>query len=105
MQRIRKNDTVEVIKGKDAGKRGRVLQLFFARKKAIVEGINMVKKHRRAARQDQAQQAGIISIESPIAWENVMLVCKTCNVPRRVGFSVGADAQKSRICKTCKEVL
>jgi len=105
MQRIRKNDTVEVIKGKDAGKRGRVLQLLFARKKAVVEGINMVKKHRRATRQDQAQQAGIISIEMPIALSNVMLICKTCNAPRRIGFSVGTDAQKSRFCKTCKEVL
>ncbi|MDD5652998.1 MAG: 50S ribosomal protein L24 [Candidatus Omnitrophica bacterium] len=103
MLKIRKQDTVLVIKGKDAGKKGRVLQILSENKKALVEGINFVKKHKRKTQQDQ--QGGVVSIESPISLSNLMLICKGCNRPTRVGFTVLADKTKQRFCKSCKEVI
>lgn len=102
MLKIRKGDTVEVIKGKDKGKRGKVLSFFGENNRAIVEGINFVKKHKRKTREDQ--QAGIVSIESPISIANIMLVCKNCNHATRVGFSVSSGNAKSRVCKSCNQV-
>jgi len=101
--KIRRDDTVQVMKGKDSGKRGRVLQILFAERRAIVEGINFVKKHKRQTRQDQ--QGGIVSIEMPISISNLRVYCKTCDKPVRVGFAVSKDKAKTRICKSCKEVL
>lgn len=103
MQKIRREDTVEVIKGKDVGKKGRVLKIFSATNKALVEGINLAKKHRRQTRQDQ--QGGIVSIEAPISLSNLMLLCKHCGKPARVGFKVLNDGTKSRFCKACNEVI
>ncbi len=103
MFKIKKDDTVEVIKGKDIGKIGKVLKILLDRNKAIVEGINLVKKHRRQTRQDQP--GGIVSLEAPISISNLMLVCKHCNRPARVGFKVLTDGTKSRVCKACNEVV
>lgn len=103
MIKIRKNDTVQVIKGKDNGKKGRVLQVYTGAGRILVEGVNLVKKHKKQTRQDQT--GGIISIERPMAVGNVMLVCKSCNRPVRVGFSIQADTTKARICKKCREVI
>lgn len=103
MQKIRREDTIEVIKGKDVGKKGRVLKIFSATNKALVEGINLAKKHRRQTRQDQ--QGGIVSIEAPISLSNLMLLCKHCGKPARVGFKVLNDGTKSRFCKACNEVI
>jgi large subunit ribosomal protein L24 len=103
MYKIRRNDMVQVIAGKDKGKRGEVLRLFSADSRAIVEGINLVKKHQRRRQQDQ--QAGIADVPMPIHLSNLMLICKNCNRPTRVGFMVLADGTKSRICKKCKEPL
>jgi len=100
MYKIRRDDIVEVIKGKDRGKRGRVLKLLPKEKRAIVEGINLVKKAKRRTREDQ--QGGIVSIEAPISISNLMILCKNCNRPTRVGFSVLQDGTKSRFCKRCK---
>lgn len=103
MQKIRKGDLVQVIKGKDSGKKGKVLEVFFREKRALVEAINLVKKHKRQTRQDQ--QGGIVSVEAPISISNLMLFCKTCNGPVRVGFSLLKDKTKSRFCKNCKESI
>lgn len=103
MQKIRKGDIVQAVKGKDKGKKGKVLRIITEKNRAIVEGLNLVKKHKRQTRQDQ--QGGIVSIESPIAIANIMLVCKHCNRPARIGFKVNADKTKSRFCKACKEVI
>jgi len=103
MLKIRKGDIVAVIKGKDNGKKGKVITVFSADHRALVEGINVVKKHKRQTRQDE--KGGIISIEKPITLSNLMLVCKHCDRPVRVGFSVSKEGEKSRVCKACKEVL
>jgi large subunit ribosomal protein L24 len=101
--RIKKNDTVMIIKGKDKGKTGRVMKILPVTGKAIVEGRNLVKKHGRKTQQNP--QGGIIQIENPISVSNLMPVCPKCNSPVRVGTSAGKDGKKTRICKKCKEAL
>jgi large subunit ribosomal protein L24 len=103
MLKIRKGDTVQVTKGKDKGKKGKVIMVSDELKKALVEGVNMVKKHKRKSQQDQ--QGGIVSIEKPIAVSNLLVVCKACSKAVRVGFKVLEDESKVRMCKSCKETL
>jgi large subunit ribosomal protein L24 len=103
MYKIRKGDTVQVIKGRDNGKKGKVINILPQGKRALVEGINLVKKHKRQTRQDQ--QGGIISIEAPISISNLMIFCKQCSRPVRVGFTNLKDGSKSRFCKDCKGAL
>ncbi|MFA5356109.1 MAG: 50S ribosomal protein L24 [Candidatus Omnitrophota bacterium] len=103
MHKIKKGDTVEVIKGKDRGKKGKVLRVLAADSRAIVEGINMVKKHMRRRREDE--KGGIVPIEMPINMANLMLFCKSCNRAKRSGFTLLKDGSKARICRTCKEVI
>jgi large subunit ribosomal protein L24 len=101
--KIRKNDTVLVMAGKDRGKRGKVRFAYPKKNRVVVEGINFIKKHSRA--QGQARQAGIIDLEAPIDVANVMLLCQKCNRPTRVGFTSLEDGRKVRICRKCKEVI
>jgi len=103
MQKIRKGDIIQAVTGKDKGKKGKVIQVFPDAGRALVEGINLAKKHKRQTRQDQ--QGGIVSIEMPIAIANIMLVCKHCDRATRVGFSVLKDGTKARVCKSCKEAI
>ncbi len=103
MQKIRKGDIVQAVKGKDKGKKGKVVQVITATGRCLVEGLNLAKKHKRQTRQDQ--KGGIVSIEMPIALANIMLICKHCNRPVRVGFLIQKDGTKSRFCKSCKEAL
>jgi len=103
MDKIRKGDTIQVVKGKDKGKKGRVMRIIPETGRALVEGINMAKKHKR--RSQQNQQGGIVSIEMPISIANIMLLCKSCSKPVRVGFKLANDKTKSRFCKSCNEVI
>lgn len=103
MLRIRKDDVVQVVKGEDAGKKGKVLKILPGAKRAIVEGINLVKKHKRKTQQDQ--QGGVVSIESSISLANLMLFCKHCNRPTKTKILLLKDGSKSRICRACKEVM
>jgi large subunit ribosomal protein L24 len=103
MYKIKKGDTVQIIKGKDRGKRGKVLTVLSGGKRGLVEGLNLVKKHMRKTREDQ--KGGMVSIEAPINMANLMLLCKHCNRPTRVGFVIQKDASKSRFCKLCKESI
>jgi len=103
MFKIKKGDMVQATKGKDAGKKGKVLVIFTAKSKALVEGVNLVKKHKRQTRQDQ--KGGIISIEAPMAISNLMFLCSHCSRPARVGIKTLADGKKTRFCKACNEVV
>lgn len=103
MLKIKKNDTVQVMKGKDAGKKGKVLAVSAITGKALVEGINMHTKHKRQTSQDQ--KGGRVQIEAPIEVANLMVVCKNCNAPSRIGFTTTKDNVKQRICKKCNGVL
>ena len=101
--KIRKNDTVLVITGKDRGKTGKVRFAYPKDERLLVEGINMIKRHMRAMR--GARQAGIIEREAPIRVSNVMLLCSKCNHPTRVGFRFLEDGRKVRVCRACGEVI
>lgn len=103
MLKIKRNDIAQVIKGRDKGKKGKVLTLLDLNKRAIVEGINLVKKHKRKTQTDQ--QGGIVSIETPVSVSNLMLVCKHCARPVRVGLTRLKDGTKTRFCKACKEAI
>jgi len=97
--KIKKDDKVKVMVGKDRGKEGKVLKVFPKLGKLMVENINMVKKHMRPSRE---HQGGIIDKMMPLNWSKVMLVCPRCNKETRVGFTVLKD-KKVRTCKKCKE--
>ncbi len=101
--KIRKNDTVLVITGKDKGKKGKVRFAYPKDERIVVEGINLIKKHARAIR--QVRQAGIIEQEAPIHVSNVMLVCNRCNHPTHIGSRHLQDGRKVRICRSCGEVI
>jgi large subunit ribosomal protein L24 len=101
--KIRKNDNVLIIAGKDKGKKGKVRQVIPKKGKLIVESINLIKRHSRT--KGQARQGGIIEMESPMDISNVMLMCSKCSKPVRVGFKTLGDDNKVRICMSCQEVI
>ena len=103
MDKLKIGDTVQVSKGKDVGKKGKILKVTAGKSRAVVEGVNMLKQFKRRTQQDQ--QGGVVSIESPIAISNLMVVCKHCGKPARVGVKVLEDKTRSRYCKSCKEVI
>ena len=104
MFKIRKGDLVYVLKGNDRGKKGTVLKVLPKKNRAVVEGINYVKKHiRRKRREDEPR--GIVQIEAPIHISNLALFCKSCNRFTRVGFRVLENEEKIRFCKICKETI
>jgi large subunit ribosomal protein L24 len=96
---IRVNDTVKVICGEDRGKQGRVRQVIRREGKVVVEGVNLVYKHVR--RSQRNPQGGRLSVEMPIDWSNVMLICEACSRPTRFGARYLADGSKERYCKKC----
>jgi large subunit ribosomal protein L24 len=102
LARIRKDDTVEVIAGKDRGKRGKVRQVMPKDDRAVVADINVVKKHVKPGARG-ARQAGIIQMEMPIHISNLMPVCPKCSRPARVGTRILENGSKVRFCKKCGE--
>lgn len=100
---VRKGDTVEVISGKDKGKKGKVLTAFPKENRVIVEGVNMLTKHVKPTR--QMQQGGIVHQEGPVHASNVLLYCPKCKKGRRIGKKILKDGTKVRYCKSCGETL
>lgn len=103
MLHIKKNDMVKVLAGKDKGKTGKILRVYPARSRAIVQGANFTKKHAKRTRQED--QGGIIHREAAVDMSNLAVVCKGCNRATRVGVDILNDGSKVRFCKKCKEVL
>ena len=101
--KIRKNDNVIIVTGKDRGKRGKVRLVLPKESRVVVEGLNMIKRHSRARR--AVRQAGIIELEAPIHVSNVMLLCNKCGKPTRVGLRLLDDGKKTRVCCSCQEVI
>ena len=96
--KIRKDDKVVVLSGRDKGKEGKVLRVDPQAGKVVVEGVLMATKHRKARK--QGEESAIIKMETPIYASKVMLVCPKCGKPTRVGHAV-ADGKKVRACKKC----
>ncbi|MDR1046284.1 MAG: 50S ribosomal protein L24 [Treponema sp.] len=99
--KLKKEDTVEVIAGKDKGKRGRILKILRDKDRIVVEGINIVKKAQK--RRNQQDRGGIAEIEAAIHSSNLMIVCKKCG-PTRIGYKAEGDS-KVRVCRKCGEAL
>lgn len=100
--KIRKNDNVVIMRGKDRGKRGKVRRVLPEKGLVVVDGANLMKKHSKA--KAAARQAGIIELEGPIHVSNVKLVCNKCNQPTRAKFRV-LEGTKMRVCPLCNEVI
>jgi len=103
INKIKKGDLVMVIAGKDRGKKGKVEKVLTKKKKAIVTGINILKKHVRPSNKNP--KGGIIEFPAPIDISNLMIICSKCNKPTRIGYKFIKNNQKIRICKKCHEVL
>ena len=102
MQKIRRDDEIIVIAGKDKGKRGKVLKVL-ADNRLVVGGLNLVKRHTKP--RGPQQPGGIVEKEAAIDASNVMILCDKCNAPVRVGRKMLSDGKKIRICRRCKEAL
>ena len=102
MQRIRKGDKVVVLAGKDKGRSGEVIKVMPKDDKAVVSGINMVRRHQR---QTQTQEAGIISKEAPIQLSNLSIADPKDGKPTRIRFEVQKDGTKVRVAKRSGEVI
>jgi large subunit ribosomal protein L24 len=102
--RIKKNDRVRVMAGKSKGTEGRVLRVLPAEGRAIVEGVNFVKRHTRANPQKQVK-GGILEKEAAIRLDNLQLVCPECGKPSRTGRKRLEDGTGVRFCKNCNATL
>ncbi|MDD3487103.1 MAG: 50S ribosomal protein L24 [Candidatus Moranbacteria bacterium] len=100
--KVRKGDNVKILSGKDRGKKGKIFRVLPQSEKAIVEGLNLVKKHVRPRRQGEKGQR--VSVPAAISLSSLMLVCPKCAKATRVGFKVG-EKSKFRICKKCKSEI
>ena len=100
--KIRKDDQVEIIAGKDKGKRGNVVRVIRDKDRVIVAGCNIVKKAMK--KRSQQDQGGIVEIEAPLHISNVGIVCKKCGRPTKIGYKIDGD-KKVRVCRKCGDIL
>tara|TARA_B100001027_G_C16078406_1_gene246139 strand:+ start:202 stop:513 length:312 start_codon:yes stop_codon:yes gene_type:complete len=102
MMKIKKGDSVFVICGKDKGKTGQVLKIFPAKNKALIQGINMVKKHNKPSANTKG---GIENIEMPIHVSNLAYNDPKLNKPSRIGYKILEDGKKVRLSKKSGETI
>ncbi len=100
---VKSKDTVLVLNGKDAGKKGKVLKVFPVEVMVLIGGVNMSTKHMKP--RGTVRQGGLVHQESPINSSKVMLVCPRCGVPTKIGKKIYENGNKSRICKKCNADL
>jgi large subunit ribosomal protein L24 len=100
---IKKGDKVQVIAGRDKGKTGKVLKFVSGRKRVVVEGVNLVKKHMR--RRSEGEPGGIKEIPTSIDISNLALFCARCGRGTRFGIKIMADNSKVRVCKKCNQTV
>ena len=100
---LKKNDQVEVIAGKDKGRVGKILRVIPEKNKAVVERINMIKRHTKPS--EMNQQGQIVEREAPIHVSNLQLICPECTKTGRIGRKILDDGSKVRFCKSCGETV
>jgi large subunit ribosomal protein L24 len=98
---VKTDDQVEVVAGRDKGRVGKVLRVYRSKNKAVVEKINMVKRHTKPNQSNQ--QGGIIEKESLVDVSNLMVICPKCSKTSRIGRKIMDDGSKIRFCKKCGE--
>ncbi|MBN1522436.1 MAG: 50S ribosomal protein L24 [Candidatus Aureabacteria bacterium] len=101
--KLRKGDEVEVIRGKDRGKKGKVLKVFHGINRAIVENINLVEKKQKPTQDNP--KGGIIKIEESLPVSTLQIICSSCQKRTRIGIKLMENDQKLRYCKKCNESL
>jgi|WetSurSiteA1Bulk_404760.scaffolds.fasta_scaffold180004_2 large subunit ribosomal protein L24 len=101
--RLKKNDLVEVITGKESGKTGKVLKVVREKNQVLVEKVNMIKRHTRPS--PTTGQGGIVEKEALLYVSKVMLVCPKCATATRFRLTVTAEGKKARVCRKCKELI
>ena len=99
--KIKKNDTVKVVCGKDKGKTGKVVKVDSEKGRVLVQGINLVSKAVKP--KSQNEKGGIIQVEAAMDISNVQVICKKCG-PSRVGYKIKGSS-KTRVCKKCGETI
>lgn len=104
--KLRKGDTIEVITGKDKGRRGEVIKVLPTKGRIVVQGVSVAKKHQsQVQQQGRTMNPGILELETPIDISNVMLVCPHTNEPTRVGIERTEDGSFNRISKRSGKVI
>ncbi|HXI02926.1 MAG TPA: 50S ribosomal protein L24 [Candidatus Saccharimonadales bacterium] len=101
---MRKDDTVMVLSGKQARSKGRVLRVYPDTKRAVVEGVNFVKRHTRP-NPSRNVQGGIVEREASIHISNLMVICPECGEPTRVGHKLFEDGERLRVCRRCQGIV
>jgi large subunit ribosomal protein L24 len=101
--RLKKNDLVEVLAGKEAGKTGKILKVLRDKNQVVVEKLNMIKRHTRPS--PTTGQGGIVEKEAPLGVSKVMLICPKCATAGRFRLTVTAEGKKARVCRKCKELI
>jgi large subunit ribosomal protein L24 len=101
--RVKRDDTVQILAGRERGKRGKVREVHVKDDRVIVAEINIAKRHMKPGR--NARQAGIIDVEQPLHISNVGIVCAKCDRPVRIGARQLDDGRRVRVCKRCGEQL
>jgi large subunit ribosomal protein L24 len=101
--RIKKGDKVIVTSGKSKGKKGRVLKFFPDKNKLVVEGANLVKKHKK--KKSESEQGGFEEIPLPLHLSSVQLFCTSCNKGVKTKIKIAKDKTKTRVCKKCQKEI
>lgn len=101
--RLKKNDLVEVITGKEKGKTGKILKVVREKNLVLIEKVNIIKRHTRPS--PQSGQGGIVEKEAPLHVSKVMLICPKCATASRFRLTVTGEGKKARVCRKCKELV
>jgi large subunit ribosomal protein L24 len=101
--KIKKNDTVMVVAGRDRGKTGKVMRVLPERGRVVIERLNIVKRHSKP--RGAQSPGGIVEKEAPLDISNVMIFCDRCNAPVRVGVKTADDGTRNRVCRKCGEAI
>lgn len=100
--KIRRNDTVMILTGKDRGKRGTIARVLVKEQRVVVEGVNMAKRHTKPSAKQP--QGGVVAFAAPLAISNVMVICGACSKPTRIAMKLTKDG-KVRTCKHCQAAV
>ncbi|KPJ70748.1 50S ribosomal protein L24 [Microgenomates bacterium DG_75] len=101
--KLKKGDSIIVIKGKDKGRKGKIEKILRKTGKVLIPGINVYKKHAR--KQSEKKPGGIIEIVKPLPVANVALYCSKCKKPTRIGYQIDKSGNKTRICRKCQTII
>ncbi|MBU0732382.1 50S ribosomal protein L24 [Patescibacteria group bacterium] len=101
--KLQKGDQVQILAGKDKGKKGKIIQIFPDSDRIVVEGVNKMVKHLRAKRENEGGQR--VEFDGPFRADNAALICSKCNKPTRIGYKFLENKKKTRTCKKCKQTI